>query len=122
MTQTPAGDSSRGLIDRIRAMLPAQHLREVRMFGVRALMVDGAMAVAVHKDGSLLVRVDPAEDANLLAKPHASRAEMGTGRSMGQGWIRVEASGLRKDQALADWLEAATRNLAHRKPAHSRAR
>ncbi|MET3807897.1 TfoX/Sxy family transcriptional regulator of competence genes [Nakamurella sp. UYEF19] len=122
MTPTPAGDSSRGLIDRIRALLPGQHLQEVRMFGVLALMVDGAMAVAAHNDGSLLVRVDPAEDAILLAKPHASRAEMGTGRSMGQGWIRVEASGLRKDQALADWLEAATRNLTHRKPGRSRAR
>jgi len=122
MTQPHAGDSSHELIDRIRAMLPAQQLREVRMFGVLALMVDGAMAVAVHKDGSLLVRVDPAEDANLLAKPHASRAEMGTGRSMGEGWIRVEATALRKDPALADWLEAATRNLAQRKPAHSRVR
>ena len=82
---------------------------------------NGAMAVAVHKDGSLLVRVDPAEDVNLLAKPHVFRAQMGTGRSMGEGWLQVEATGLRKDPALADWLAAATRNLAQRKPVHSRA-
>lgn len=92
------------------------------MFGVLALMVDGAMAVAVHKDGSLLVRVDPTEDAGLLADPDASRAEMGTGRSMGEGWIRVEARGVRSDAALAGWLAAATRYLAGRRATPSRTR
>lgn len=82
------------------------------MFGVLALMVDDAMAVAVHKDGSLLVRVDPAEDADFLGQPDVSRAEMGTGRSMGEGWIRVAARALRSDAALIGWLEAATRRLA----------
>ncbi len=66
MKPTPAADPSRELIDRVRALLPDQQLREVRMFGVLALLVENAMAVAVHKDGSLLVRVDPAEDADLL--------------------------------------------------------
>lgn len=50
---------------------------------------DNVMAVAAHKDGSLLVRVDPAENASLLDCPYASRAEMGAGRSMGEGWIQV---------------------------------
>ncbi len=92
------------------------------MFGVLALMVDGAMAVAAHRDGSLLVRVDPAEDARLLENPEASRAEMGAGRSMGEGWTRVEATALRNKAALTSWLEADTRNLAQREPAHSRDR
>lgn len=86
------------------------------MFGAIAIMVDDAMAVAVHRDGSLLVRVDPAEDAALLEDPDASRAEMGAGRSMGQGWIRVEARALHDDAALNGWLAASTRYLAHRKP------
>ena len=89
------------------------------MFGAIAVMVDDAMAVAVHKDGSLLVRVDPAEDAWLLDCPDASRAEMGVGRSMGEGWIRVVARALRSDAALVGWLEAATSFLAQRKPTHS---
>ena len=110
----PAGDSSRALLDRISSMLPERQLREIRMFGVLDLMVDGAMAVAAHNDGSLLVRVDPAEDARLLENPAASRAEMGGGRSMGKGWIRVEARALRDDAALTNWVEAATRNLAQR--------
>ncbi|MGB3829554.1 MAG: TfoX/Sxy family protein [Ornithinimicrobium sp.] len=104
------------MVDRIRALLPGGPLREVRMFGAIAVMVDDAMAVAVHKDGSLLVRVDPAEDAALLEAPEASRAQMGAGRSMGQGWIRVEANAVSNDAALTVWLAAASRYLAHRKP------
>lgn len=122
MTPPPASDASRALIDRISSLLPGRQLREVRMFGVLALMVDGAMAVAAHKDGSLLVHVDPTEDAQLLQHQEASRAKMGAGRSMGEGWIRVEATALHSNAALTSWLEAANRNLAQRKPSPSRVR
>jgi TfoX/Sxy family transcriptional regulator of competence genes len=111
-------DPTRNLIDRIRELLPGGSLREVRMFGSVAIMIDDAMAVAVHKDGSLLVRVDPAEDARLLEEADASRAEMGKGRSMGVGWIRVDARALRSDTALIDWLGAATRYLDQRRLAN----
>jgi TfoX/Sxy family transcriptional regulator of competence genes len=89
------------------------------MFGAIAVMLDDAMAVAVHKDGSLLLRVDPTEDAPLLENPHASRAEMGTGRSMGEGWIRVEPTALHSDSDLNGWLAAPIRYLAQRKPKHT---
>ncbi|WP_369132041.1 TfoX/Sxy family protein [Modestobacter sp. I12A-02662] len=115
MTAVPAPDLARELVDRVRTLLPGRQVREVRMFGALAVMVDDAMAVAAHKDGSLLVRVDPAEDARLLDSPGASRAEMGAGRSMGEGWIRVEASALRDEGSLGGWLEAATGYLAQRK-------
>ncbi len=119
MKPTPAGDAARELLDRIRASLPAKHTREVRMFGALAVMIDNAMAVAVHKDGSLLVRVDPAEDPRLLEDPHASRAEMGAGRSMGEGWIRVDAKALSSDAALAQWLECAIRYLSQLERKHA---
>ncbi|WP_157000782.1 TfoX/Sxy family protein [Agromyces laixinhei] len=113
---TPGTANARELIDRIRARLPDEHehVREVRMFGTIAVMIDDAMAVAVHNDGGLLVRVAPDEDSRLLESPGASRAEMGTGRSMGTGWIHVEARVLADDAALDGWLECATRNLAQR--------
>lgn len=114
MNSVPVSDQARDLLDRIRALLPDQAVREVRMFGAVAVMIDDSMAVAAHKDGSLLVRVDPAEDADLLEKSHASRAEMGTGRSMGPGWIRVDARALRDEQDLTHWLNCATRYLSHR--------
>ena len=103
---TPATEE---LLTRIRAVLSDLPVREVSMFGAVAVMVNGAMAVAIHKDGSMLVRVDPAEDAELLQRPHASRAEMGAGRSMGPGWIRVDAAGIIENEALEQWTGTALR-------------
>lgn len=84
------------------------------MFGAVALMVDDSMAVAANKDGSLLVRVDPAEEGALLDDPHASRAEMGQGRSMGPGWIRVDPAAVLDESDLRTWLDRAVRYLARR--------
>ena len=100
---------TRRLLDRIRASLPELPVREVRMFGGVAVMLDDAMVVGVQKDGSLLVRVDPADDPQLLERPHASRAEMGAGRSMGAGWVSVAAAATEDDAILADWLGIAVR-------------
>lgn len=119
VTPLPAEGQQRELVERVRKLLSGGPVREVRMFGAIAVMVDGAMAVAAHKDGSLLVRVDPAEDAQLLGSPDASRAEMGVGRTMGKGWIRVEALGLRSDAALTTWVDAVTRYLVQRASARS---
>lgn len=114
MTTPPADGPRELLLQRIRATLSGEQLRERRMFGLVALMSDDTMLVAAHKDGSLLARVDPAEDASLLAIPHSARAEMGKGRSMGEGWIRVDAAGLRTDEELGVWLQAATGYLKRR--------
>jgi TfoX/Sxy family transcriptional regulator of competence genes len=89
------------------------------MFGVTALMINHTMAVAVHNDGSLLVRVDPVQDGSLRDNPYASQAEMGTGRSMGKSWIRVDTQGLRTKAALDEWIHAAVRYLDRLKPATS---
>jgi hypothetical protein len=65
------------------------------------------MLVAVGKDHSLLVRVHADDDATLLARPDASRPEMGAGRSMGVGWIRVDAAAIENDETLDLWLHHA---------------
>ena len=114
MTPAPADGARNELLQRIRASLPDERLREQRMFGLIAVMADDAMLVAAYKDGGLLVRVDPAEDVSLLAVPHASRAEMGPRRSMGEGWIRVDTAGVRTDADLETWIQAAVRFLQRR--------
>lgn len=78
------------LVDRIRAALSdRQHVREVRMFGALCFMVNEKMVVGTMKDDSLLVRVDPDRGLELLKRPGARESEMGKGRLMGTGWIRV---------------------------------
>jgi TfoX/Sxy family transcriptional regulator of competence genes len=103
-------DERRGLLDRIERRLPDVSIREVPMFGAIAVMVDDAMLVAVNKDHSLLVRVAPEDDAQLLGRAEATRAEMGTGRSMGTGWIRVDSDAIADDAVLDLWLHHALRS------------
>lgn len=105
------------LIDRVRAALHSQSTREVRMFGGVSFMVNDALAVAVDQDGALLVRVDPRRDAELLARPYAARAEMGAGRSMGAGWIRVSGAGVAEPADLNHWITDALDHLARRQGA-----
>jgi len=77
------------------------------MFGGLAFMVNGQMvACASGGGGALLVRVSRSRDAEYLAVTGARRAEMGAGRSMGQGWITVDGEALTDDRALQFWLDA----------------
>jgi len=77
------------------------------MFGAVAIMVDDAMLVAVNGDNSLLVRIDPSEAALLRSEPDASPAEMGTGRTMGDGWLHVDLDP--DGRRLGFWVDAALR-------------
>lgn len=98
----------RDLLPRVREALAAMSaVREVNMFGGRAFMVNEKMLVSVGKAGDLLVRVDPDRSAELLAMSGARQAEMGTGRSMGQGWITVADQAVATDEALAFWISVA---------------
>lgn len=107
------------LLTRIRAHLERRGetapVREKAMFGVRALMLGEEMLVSAHRDGSLLARVRPADHEELVGRPGAAQAEMGAGRSMGAGWISVQAEALEDEAELAHWLDAAL--LRHRESA-----
>lgn len=94
------------IADRVRSELSDRdHVREVKMFGGLAFMVDDRMVVCVSGGGSdLLVRVAPDRDAVLVAKPGAKRAEMGKDRSMGEGWITVDEDALESNDDLRYWL------------------
>jgi TfoX/Sxy family transcriptional regulator of competence genes len=78
-------------------------VREQRMFGGLAFLVAGAIAVAARGDGGLMVRVDPARTADLVATGEACPVEM-RGREM-RGWVVVEAGALRGRSQLARWVE-----------------
>lgn len=92
------------LAQRVRDLLPTgRGVREVRMFGGLSFMVDERMAVAAGRDGSLLVRTDPARYEELLGRG-AEPATMGPERPMGRGWLTVPAALVDDDRELGFWI------------------
>ena len=91
------------LAARIRELVGRERgLTEKRMFGGLAFLIDGNMAVSASGQGGLLLHVDPAETDALLKKPHVQPFVM-RGRAM-QGWLRVDAEGLRTKRQLQPWV------------------
>jgi TfoX/Sxy family transcriptional regulator of competence genes len=91
------------LANRIRELLLTEPgVAEKGMFGGLAFLINGNMSVSASGQGGLLLRVDPAGTDALLTKPHAHPFEM-RGRVM-QGWLRVDAEGLRTKSQLEGWV------------------
>jgi len=91
------------LANRIRELIAAEpDVVEQRMFGGLAFLVSGNMSVAASGQGGLMVRVDPGDSDELLAKPHTQPFVM-RGRAM-QGWLRVDAEGVRTKRQLEPWV------------------
>ena len=91
------------LADRIRDLIPDDaDVTEQKMFGGLAFLVGGNMAVSASGQGGVMVRVDPAESAALVAKSNARPMEM-DGRSM-QGWLRVDTEDVRTKRQLERWV------------------
>jgi hypothetical protein len=90
------------LADRIRDLLADEAgVAEKKMFGGLAFLMNGNMAVAASGQGGLLVRVDPAESAELVETTPAMEMEM-RGRSMA-GWLRLESGELESNE-LVPWV------------------
>jgi TfoX/Sxy family transcriptional regulator of competence genes len=91
------------LANRVRELIAGESdVTEMRMFGGLAFLVGGNMSVAASGQGGLMVRVDPEETDALVGRPHARAFEM-RGRAM-QGWLRVDAEGLRTRRQLEPWV------------------
>ena len=99
------------LVQRIRALVDDEpDVREVPMFGGRAIMVNDKMIVSAGKAGDLLVRVAADRHETLLSEPGAEQAQMGTGRVMRPGWITVAPEDIADDTRLAFWIDVAMRH------------
>jgi TfoX/Sxy family transcriptional regulator of competence genes len=97
------------LATRIREHVAGEPVEEKKMFGGLAFLLGGHMAVAASGKGGLMVRVEPAETAALLAEPGAGPMEMG-GRGPMDGWLRVSADAVADEESLSRWVE---RGLAY---------
>lgn len=95
------------LADRVRrALSDEKNVREVKMFGGLAFMVNEKMVACVSGGGgALLVRVAHDRDAEYLERSGTRRAEMGKGRSMGEGWITIDEDALVEDEDLQFWID-----------------
>lgn len=92
------------LVERVRLCLEGEPgVREKRMFGGLAFLLDGHMAMAANSHGTLMVRVDPAQTDDLVAGPGVNRVEM-QGRSM-KGWLDVESAAIASVDALERWVD-----------------
>jgi TfoX/Sxy family transcriptional regulator of competence genes len=91
------------LANRIRALLGDRAEDEKKVFGGLAFMIGGNMAIAASSNGGIIVRVDPAESAELVATTPAQLMEM-RGKTM-HGWLRLAHEDLADDAALAPWVE-----------------
>lgn len=98
--------ASEELSDRIRALLPP-HLtvREQKMFGGRAFMLNGNMLVGPMKDGALLVRISKDDTEAALAEPGAAIMQMG--HRVMSGFIQVSGDAIEDDDALQAWIDRA---------------
>jgi len=93
---------------RLRPLLaPTSGIVEKKMFGGIGFMLHGNMVIGTTSSGALLVRVDPARQADALARPGSSPMRMGQ-RTM-TGFIAVDDEGIADDGALADWISYAMR-------------
>ncbi|TWG95859.1 TfoX-like protein [Nocardioides sp. J9] len=79
-----------------------RELREKRMFGGLAFLVDGNMALAASSAGGLMVRVDPDHGEQLVTTTPARPVVM-RGRPM-RGWLEVDHADLADDDVLAGWV------------------
>ena len=108
------------LADRIRELLEdlGVGVREQKMFGGLAFLVNGHMAVAASGEGGVLVGVDPDESAKLLRKPH-TRPMVMRGREM-SGWIRVSEDGVRTKRQLTPWVRRGVDHARSKPPKRAR--
>ena len=96
------------LVQRVRTLVDDEpDVREVSMFGGRAIMVNDKMIVSIGKTGDLLVRVATDHHETLLREPGAEQAQMGAGRVMGPGWVTVTPEAIADDDRLAFWVNVA---------------
>jgi TfoX/Sxy family transcriptional regulator of competence genes len=91
------------LAERAREVLAAEaDVTGKKMFGGLAFLVGGHMVVFASREGGLLFKAAPA-DHERLVRAGATPMEMG-GRTM-QGWLRVDANGVRTRRQLTRWVD-----------------
>lgn len=75
-----------------------------KMFGGICFLVNEKMLIGANRDNKLLVRIDPAEEPDLLDRS-TGISIMQHGNRLAHGYLYVESSLFESDQELAFWIE-----------------
>src|SRR5262245_39357715 len=93
------------LPSRVRKILsPIAGFSEKKMFGGLCFLIHGNMCCGVLKD-ELVLRLEPERAREVLNGPHTRPMDF-TGRPM-NGFVYIEAAGLRTDSKLSEWVSMA---------------
>jgi TfoX/Sxy family transcriptional regulator of competence genes len=92
------------LTARVRKALAANpSVREKKMFGGIAFLIDGAMCIGVDKS-DLIVRCDKDETDALLTLPGVRVFDLSGGRPM-KGWLLVGSEATKTAAGFKKWLD-----------------
>lgn len=106
------------LADRVRGHFGDDpRLREQKMFGGLAFLIDGNMCVGIVND-DLMVRVGPDAYEDAVAQPHAREMDF-TGRPM-RGIVYVNPKGVTSDANLEAWIDRGLAFAGSLPPKHRR--
>ena len=89
------------LAERVRSVLPDQNITNRPMFGSICFMVNGNLLCGAGKKG-LMIRTDPAREADTLKSPHVAPVHMSECKM--PGFLRVGPDGLSSDEDLERWI------------------
>lgn len=91
------------MADRIRAVIGTKSgITEKKMFGGVGFMLNGNMLAGVTKDGTPMIRIDPARQEEAARRTGAMQLRMGE-RQM-TGFLGVAKQAIADDAVLADWI------------------
>jgi len=95
------------LAERIRENLAShKNVREQKMFGGIAFMLNGNMCAGVHGN-DLIVRLDAERHEKALKEKHASPMVFGNGM-VAKGLVLVAPAGVKTKSQLDSWLKRGT--------------
>jgi len=94
------------LSEEVRNVLPKSQIKEKRLFGGLAFMLNGNMCVTVNNrpDHIMMVRIDPKNQGVLKRK--GAKIAMMRGKEM-SGWIFLTKDAIKTQEDLAYWIQLA---------------
>lgn len=97
------------LAERVRvALVRGAGIRERKMFGGLAFLLNGNFAVSAYRDGGLMIRCS-GEDWQALCSEEGARPMLRKGVPV-SGWVLIAADAIRDDSSLGKWVR---RGLAY---------